>query len=268
MPVARIAPAPADFDANRLFSDVHWHQRWEVFKGVHLPGRNDVAEMMTYCGVPADLSGKRVLDVGAWNGGFTFECERRGADEIVAYSLENPDQTGFNRLKALLGSKATYQVGSVYNLDARELGQFDVILFLGVLYHLRYPLLAADQLRAVARGTVHIETHVMENCFIPAGKTADHSEPLARISPALLDTPVWQFYRRDELNKDASNWFGPNIPAVIEGFGSAGFDVTLRHQWGWRASFVATPTRTNDLSGSYEGQSAVLQQGLGLNFDK
>ena len=144
--------------------------------------------MMSYCGVPEDLSGKRVLDVGAWNGGFTFECERRGAAEVVAYSLENPDQTGFNRLKALLGSQATYQVGSVYNLDARQLGQFDVILFLGVLYHLRYPLLAADKLRAVTRGTLHIETHVIENCFIPAGKTAEQAVRLGRY-PQPCSTP-------------------------------------------------------------------------------
>ena len=65
------------------------------------------------------------------------------------------------------------------------------------------------------------------------------------------------------MNNDASNWFGPNIPAVMEGFASAGFDIALRHQWGWRASFVATPTAAHDLAGSYEGQSAILQQGLG-----
>ena len=67
--------------------------------------------------LPADLTGKRVLDIGAWNGGYSFECERRGAAEVVAYSLENPDVTGFNRLKALLGSRVRYVQGSVYTLS-------------------------------------------------------------------------------------------------------------------------------------------------------
>lgn len=268
MSATRIAPAPSQFDAGEFFSGVHWHQRWELFDGVFLPGRNDVAELMSRAGVPADLSGARVLDIGAWNGGFSFECERRGAAEVVAYSLENPDHTGFNRLRELLGSRASYQVGSVYNLDAKLLGQFDVVLFFGVLYHLRYPLLAADKLREVTRGALFIETHVIERCFIPAGMTAEQAVSLKSVSAALTQTPVWQFYRRDELNNDPSNWFGPNIPAVVEGFGSAGFDVKVRDQWGWRAAFVAHPLRTHDLGNSYEGQSQVLQQGLGLDLSR
>jgi len=268
MALPRPPAAPEGFDARALFAGVHWHQRWELFDGVHLPGRNDVGELMARCGVPEDLSGKRVLDIGAWNGGFSFECERRGASEVVAYSLENPDETGFNTLRSLLGSRVTYKVGSVYNLDTANLGVFDVVLFLGVLYHLRYPLLAADQLRAVTKGTLHIETHVIENCFVPAGKTADEAVRLRSVSPALLEAPIWQFYRRDELNHDASNWFGPNVPAVVQGFGSAGFEVTLREQWGWRASFVARPVAAHDLAGSYEGQSVVLQRGLGLEISR
>lgn len=263
-----IPRAPDDLDVSSLFADVHWHQRWELFQGVYLPGRNDVTTLLDYAGVPADLSGQRVLDVGAWNGGVSFECERRGAAEVVAYSLEDPAVTGFDRLKAVLASKVEYVVGSVYNLDAKSLGRFDTVIFFGVLYHLRYPLLAADMLRPVTGGNLHIETHVIENCFIPPGQTSDAAQALTSASPQLAETPIWQFYRRGELNNDPSNWFGPNIPAVTEGFGSAGFDVQVVKRWGWRAAFVARPIPAHDLADSYEGRSTVLQRGLGLNFPR
>src|SRR5579864_1542419 len=71
--------APSGFVAAELFDGIHWHQCWEVFDGIYLPGRNDIETILEYVGLPDDLTGKRVLDVGAWNGGFSFECERRGA---------------------------------------------------------------------------------------------------------------------------------------------------------------------------------------------
>jgi tRNA (mo5U34)-methyltransferase len=259
-------PVPAGFDGSALFDGIHWHQRWEVFEGVYLPGRNDVHRLLEYVGLPADLTGKRVLDVGAWNGGFSFECERRGASEVVALSLEDPETTGFNRLQAVLGSKVSYALESVYNLDPEVLGQFDVVLFLGVLYHLRYPLLAADKLRSVTTGELFIETHVIDECFISAGKTSAESQSLATISTSLSDVPLWQFYRRDELGGDPSNWFGPNVCGVLEGFGSAGFDVGVTHRWGTRAGFRATPVPRADFERTYEGQSPVLQKGLKLRL--
>ncbi len=260
---APVPAAPEGFVASDIFDGVAWHQRWEVYRGVFLPGRNDVRQLLDYVGLPADLTGKRVLDIGAWNGGFSFECERRGAAEVIALSLEHPDQTGFNRLKASLGSRVSYILDSVYNLDPERLGHFDIVLFLGVLYHLRYPLLAVDKLRAVTRGELFIETHVLDECFIDAGKT---SADAVSLSPRLRHVPMWQFYRRDELNGDASNWFAPNIAAVLDGFGSAGFDIQLTRQWGHRAAFRARPSTTADFAGTYEGQSHVLQQGLNLRL--
>ncbi len=258
--------APSGFAPAALFDGIHWHQRWEVFDGVHLPGRNDVQTILENVGLPDDLTGKRVLDIGAWNGGFSFECERRGASEVIAFSLEDPDTTGFNRLKDILASKVSYVLGSVYSLDADVLGQFDIVLFLGVLYHLRYPLLAADKLRTVTKGELLIETHVIDDCFIPAGKTSSEAVSLAQVSPSLSDVPLWQFYRRNELGSDPSNWFGPNLTAVVEGFGSAGFEVHTTRCWGTRAAFRATPSRITDFTGTYEGLSSVLQQGLQLRF--
>jgi len=116
-------------DSAALFDGIHWHQHWEVSPGVFTPGRNPVAKLCDRIRLPADLRGQRVLDVGAWNGCFSFECERRGADEVVALSLEHPDENGFNRLKAILSSRVEYVRQSIYTIDPKSLGAFDLVLF-------------------------------------------------------------------------------------------------------------------------------------------
>lgn len=225
-----------------FFDGVRWHQRWEVVPGVFTPGCNPVDLLCAHAGLPADLSGLRVLDIGAWNGCFSFECERRGAREVVACSLEDPEETGFQRLRQFLGSRVRYVRGSAYALTPAELGTFDVVLFFGVLYHLRYPLLAIDRLRSVCQqdSTVFIETHVCDGNYRLHGALRWLSQ--SRLLGGLLGgTPLWRQYRAFELHpQDASNWFGPNSAAVQEAFASAGFDCAFVHRREDRASFRAT----------------------------
>jgi len=261
---ARVPNPPQGFSPEAFFEGQLWHQKWEVFRGVFTPGVNRVAKLFKNSELPDDMTGKRVLDIGAWNGCCSFECERRGATEVVAYSLENPDATGFSQLKGLLGSCVRYVQGSVYALTAAELGEYDIVLFFGVLYHLRYPLLAIDRIRAVSRGEVYVETHV-----VPRRLFLRHPfTPLQRVCASVFDlskvfagTPVWRQYKEFELHaEDRSNWFGPNVPAVVESFETAGFDtVHLRTVGGGtRAYFKGTvqESRPDRLtSGAYEGQS-------------
>ncbi len=230
------SPAPAGFYAESFFQGVVWHQKWEIFQGVFVPGRNSISDLCTHAKLPANLAGKRVLDVGAWHGCFSFECERRGASEVIAYSLEDPEEVGFYRLKEILGSKVQYIKGSAYTLSPRELGTFDIVLFFGVLYHLRYPLLAIDRLRSVTQGQIFVETHVIDNH--PWLRGSDGAPTPIAPKADLQRTPIWRQYREFELGpKDYSNWFGPNTAAVIEGFETAGFQIALVDSWGDRAAF-------------------------------
>lgn len=145
----------------------------------------------------------------------------------------DPALTGFHKVHQAIGSKRTHLVrGSLYDLNPAKLGHFDVVLFCGVLYHLRYPILAIDNIRRVCRGDVFVETLVSDaQVLVPDGKEF-RCVALESIEPGLLDVPLWQFYRRDEMSKDASNWFGPTATAVLEGFESAGFEMTLLKNWG------------------------------------
>jgi tRNA (mo5U34)-methyltransferase len=234
-----------------LFDGLHWHQRWQVFKNVFTPGHNPVEELCNIIGLPTDLRGKRVLDIGAWHGCFSFECERRGAAEVVALTLESPEQTGFDRLHEAIGSRVVRHVQqSIYTADPKEIGTFDVVLFLGVLYHLRYPLLALDRIRNLCTGICLVETHVLDDCFVgPNG-----IRKLKDVDPQLLDVPLWQFYKGGELGGDPSNWFAANISGVISAFESAGFAIHLKEKWSTRAAFVALSEKTlvESLSRTYE----------------
>jgi tRNA (mo5U34)-methyltransferase len=213
--------------------------------------------------VPLDLTGKRVLDVGAFNCCCAFECERRGAAEIVALDLQTPEELGFTALKgALRSNRVRFQRGSVYHLNPEEMGTFDVILFFGVLYHLRYPLLALDQLRRVSRGTIYAETLVIDQRFLVEG---EDFRSLASYHEALTGVPLWQFYKANELAGDYSNWFGPNIRAVLDGFESAGLTAALISQWGDRAAFQAVAGGVDTMRQSYEGVSEIVRTELALN---
>jgi tRNA (mo5U34)-methyltransferase len=258
-----VPPCPEGLNLVQLFQAVpSWHQRWEIFQGVFTPGRNPVATLMTRAGVPASLIGKRVLDVGAYNCCCSFECERRGASEVVAFDLQDPAELGFPALREALGSsRVRFVRGSVYNLDAEALGKFDVVLFFGVLYHLRYPLLALDQLRKVAGGKIYAETLVIDHRFLVGGRDM---QELAAYHPALTEVPLWQFYKSDEMQGDYSNWFGPNIRAVLDAFESAGLPAQVMGTWGDRATFQAAPARRGNVGRSYEGMSEVVRRQMGL----
>lgn len=258
--LSRLAPPPPEgVDVNQALQQVtEWHQRWEVFEGIYTPGHNPVAHLLDAVGLPADLTGKRVLDVGAYNCCCSFECERRGAAEVIAMDLWTPYDFGYSLLRDLTGStRVHYQIGSVYDLDERVLGQFDVVLFLGVLYHLRYPLLALDQLREVTRGTLYVESLVIDNRFFDGTKDFQR---LGDYHPILPELALWQFYKSDEMSGDGSNWFGPNIRAVSDALESAGFAPKLSTVWGDRAAFQATPNGPGTVVPSYEFKTGMLRR--------
>src|ERR1700733_10975393 len=174
-PEVRIAAGDRGFEerVQRLADRVHSRFRYhsiELPDGSVLPGLQPVEHLrwrLDLFGLPEDLRGKRVLDVGAWDGWFSFECERRGA-QVVAVDCVELDT--FLEARELLGSKVQYLTLDVTELSARRLGRFDVVLFLGVLYHLRHPLLGLEKVVELCTDTALIESFVIspENRQIPS----------------------------------------------------------------------------------------------------
>lgn len=207
-----------DADAARAFIDsatFTWHQRFELAPGIWTPGVSSVPWLCHAAGLPQQLSGVTVLDIGATNAGTAFELERRGAERVVAVDIFDPDWFGVGALKEFLNSNIEFVKASVYELGERFPEPFDLVIFWGVLYHLRHPLLALDNLRAVTRGEASIETAVCDG-ELPRSQ---RGRSLAR------------FYRRGELAEDPSNWFSPTVTALEDWCMSAGFEIERLGAW-------------------------------------
>lgn len=210
------AEQPSPEEAQRFLdeSSFVWHQRFQLVPGVYTPGPNDMEWIFRVAGVPLDLSGKTAIDIGTSNGGVAFELERRGAERVVAVDIVPPSWFGFDAIKEFLASDAEFVQASVYELPALLREEFDVLVFWGVLYHLRHPLLALDAIRALLRGVGFLETAVCDGDVGELG-----SLPLAR------------FYRRDELYNDATNWFAPTVSAFADWCRSSGLDPEVLGAW-------------------------------------
>ena len=235
------AIAQGGAEAIALIASRRWWHSIEIGDGVVTPGQVPLSylkELLAHLRVPESLAGLSVLDIGAWDGFFSFEAEKRGAARVVAYDLHPPDHYGFATAKRLLGSAVEYVQGSAYDIRPDRVGTFDVVFFFGVLYHLRYPLLALDRLHEVTDGYALIETHHLDSrMLLPDGTWVTPSS----IDPRLSDIALYQFYRHDELHPgDFSNWFALNRRAIEDGLWSAGFRPEYLATWGDRIAFKAT----------------------------
>jgi len=187
---------------------IRWFHTIDLGGGVVTPGIDDSPVRLARVQLPPSLEGKTVLDIGAWDGFFSFECERRGAARVVAadhFSWHGPGwgtKAGYTLAHQALGSRVEDVDIDVMDLSPDRIGTFDVVLFLGVLYHLRHPLLALERVASVTRDYLIVETVVDLVGF---------------------RRPAMAFYPGRELNNDPTNWWGPNLPAVRGMLESLGF---------------------------------------------
>jgi tRNA (mo5U34)-methyltransferase len=151
--------------------------------------------------IPQDLRGKRVLDIGAWDGWFSFEMERRGATVVA---VDATRQTRFLEAKGLMSSNVEHVVADISHLTPRDVGTFDIVLFFGVLYHLKHPMLALERVCELSTDLVCVESFVTDE------------EPTGTI-------PTMEFYEGTELAGQFDNWVGPNISCLLAMCRTAGF---------------------------------------------
>jgi tRNA (mo5U34)-methyltransferase len=189
-------------------STIKWWHQIDLGNEVITPGLVCCRRQVEKLGLAEDLSGLTVLDIGAWDGYYAFEAERRGAKRVLAVDSFCWDgggwgtKKGFDLARKALHSKVEDKWIEVLDLSPKTVGVFDLVLFLGVLYHLRHPLLALEKVFSVTGKQLILETHV-DLCS--TGK------------------PVMRFYPGTELSGDPTNWWGPNPEAVIAMLKDVGF---------------------------------------------
>ena len=179
---------------------IKWWHSIDLGNGIVTPGQYDTRTLLDRIGMPADLRGLTVLDIGAWDGYMSFEAERRGASRVLATdsfvwrNKVRAGKSGFEFARAALHSKVEDMEIDVMDLSPERVGTFDVVLFLGVLYHLRHPLLALERVRSVTKKLLIMETHV------------DFLQ---------IERPAMAFYPGKELSNDPTNWCGPNEACCV-----------------------------------------------------
>jgi tRNA (mo5U34)-methyltransferase len=225
--------APTTEEAIAKINQAKWYHSFEVLPGVVTPGKNptDAARIFQErFHLPKDLSGRRALDIGALDGPYAFELERRGA-EVVAIDIQNPDRTGFNTAKLVRGSKARYVQGTAYDLKKLLTGKFDIICFFGVYYHMKHPLIAFEQIHDILAddGTLLLEGECLlnhaESPELPDSKPSEFVDTLAKSS-----LPISMFYPRT-YKGDPWNWFIPNLACVRAWLEASGMELVSHGTW-------------------------------------
>jgi tRNA (mo5U34)-methyltransferase len=196
-----------------------WYHTLDLGNGIATQGLFDHRGMEDRHGLPADLTGKRCLDVGTMDGFWAFTMERRGAAEVVAVDLEDPEKLDwptrlrhkivktmdetkaarFELARLCLASSVERQLCSVYDLDPDVLGEFDFVFCGDMLVHLKDPATAIERIRDVCRGTALVTNPVKEQF------------PYRR-------RPLAQFDGIDEFE-----WWLPNRAALERLMRAAGF---------------------------------------------
>jgi tRNA (mo5U34)-methyltransferase len=221
--------------------ELGWYHTLDL-PGHTTEGLFDMRPYVPIYGLPESLAGKRVLEIGTWDGFWAFELERRGAAEVVAIDLDDereldwpprrrtPDPAlvrgaGFRLAKEMFDSKVERVVRSIYHATPEDLGTFDLVFCGSVILHLR------DQLLALER---------IANLVKPGGVfvSAEEYEPVTDLIPF----PVARF----RGNRDAAVVFWvPSRKAWREMLWFAGFDsvdevkrFTMRSTKGWKIRHV------------------------------
>ena len=158
-----------------------WYHTIDLGRGVVTQGIFDHRPVLDRYLLPDRLDGLRCLDVGTMDGFWAFEMERRGATEVVAVDIEDPealdwpvslrqqvvktlDDTKGDRFElahAAIGSGVRRVLRSVYDLNPEEVGSFDLVFCGDLLVHLKDPVTAAERIRAVCRGSAIISTPII-----------------------------------------------------------------------------------------------------------
>ena len=171
--------------------------------------------------IPENLTGAEVLDVGCNAGFYSLEMKKRGAGRVLGIDVDDRYLKQAQFATKTLNAQIEFQKCSVYETDQIP-GQFDYVLFMGVFYHLRYPLYALDKLIKKVRGKLVFQTMVRGS-----GDVQEWEQ----------DYPFWNtqifteanfpamYFIEKSYSHDPTNWWIPNRAAVEAMLRSSGLEI-------------------------------------------
>jgi tRNA (mo5U34)-methyltransferase len=204
-----------------------WFHRIELGDGIVTKTESAVGEPVEHprptwekvraC-LPEDVSGKSVLDVGCNAGFYAVALKSRGAGRVVGVDSQRSLVRQAAFVRDVLGLDIEYRRSSVYDLDPRELGQFDVVLALGLIYHCKHLVLALERLYAVTRELLILETAV----FPPRKSPGSFAYDVGGLRPTLH--PLAYVENPPDAKEAVYNWFLPGVESLRALLKNVGFD--------------------------------------------
>jgi tRNA (mo5U34)-methyltransferase len=232
MPAMMNLSSPMTLDTRATLADTvrqyPWFHSIDLGHGIVTPGAKSPAVHAAEAAAffdPIKMEGATVVDIGAWNGFYSFEAKRRGANRVLAtdhFTWNHETFRGrdtFDLARSALGLDIEAFDIDVPDISPEKLGTFDVVLFLGVFYHLFDPIDGLRRAASLAKEVLVVETHT------------DLAE---------LDRPAMVMYPGAELAGDATNWWGPNpacMLALLKQFGFEKIDAAWTFDVGQRAVY-------------------------------
>lgn len=191
--------------------------------------------------IPQDLTGANVLDIGCNGGFYSIQMKQRGAQYVLGIDIDDRYLNQARFAAQTLELEIDFRKGSVYKLD-EIVGnrQFDYVLFMGVLYHLRYPLFALDQLIKKVKGTLIFQTMIRGSA-----QTREWSDNYSFWTKDIFLDPAFpvMFFVEKSYANDRTNWWIPNRSAAEAMLRSAGLEITSHPE---EETWVCRPTRARE----------------------
>ncbi len=171
--------------------------------------------------IPEDLTGATVLDIGCNGGFYSIEMKRRGAKRVLGIDVDDRYLNQARFAARTLGFDIEFEKRSVYSADEIP-GQFDLVLFMGVFYHLRYPLYTLDKVIKKVAGKLVFQTMIRGSETVK--QWADDYPFWNKEIFADPDFPTMYFIEK-RYSHDPTNWWIPNCAAVEGMLRSSGLEI-------------------------------------------
>lgn len=194
--------------------------------------------------IPEDLSGVTVLDVGCNGGFYALEMKRRGAARVLGIDVDDRYLAQARFAAETLGYEIELEKRSVYEVD-QIAGQFDYVFFMGVLYHLRYPLYALDKVVKKVGGKLVFQTMIRGSELACRWEKNYHFWNKEIFTDP--DFPCTYFIEHEYAN-DPTNWWIPNRGAAEAMLRSAGLEIVEHPE---AETWICAPTNVLVRDGQY-----------------
>jgi len=195
-------------DLREQVNSKKWFHSIDFGNGIVSPGAKSLEVLNAEANIyfSSGIAGRSFLDIGCWDGSNSIQAARRGAARVLATDHyvwhHGAGRENFELARAHIAPRIEVMDIDLPDLTPERVGQFDMVLFAGVLYHLRHPLLGLEQAARLTKSELVVETHM---------------------DAADIARPAMVFYPGAELSGDPSNWWGPNRACVEAMLRDVGF---------------------------------------------